>query len=265
MGSEYFIWDLNPIAFQLGFLEIRYYGILFATGIFLAYAMARKLLPLREVDPVHIDNALIYILVLVIICAHLVHLIFYEPSAFYKNPIRIIQVGSGLASHGGFIGAILGLYIYTRRYKISFWRMADCIAIGATITTSFIRFGNFANSEILGRAVDLPWSVVFTRIDSIPRHPSQLYEAVIGFICFAILYFSFRKNREKVPEGYYMWYFVFLYFTMRFLVEFVKDVQSEFTSAETVLTMGQWLSLPLAVFGAYKVLTAKRKYTAAAN
>ncbi|MCS6984698.1 MAG: prolipoprotein diacylglyceryl transferase [Leptospiraceae bacterium] len=272
------VWDVNPVLWrspiELNFIffrwqpEIRYYGVLFAFGIFLAYTIAQRLYRRLNLSLKHLDGMLLYVLVGLILGAHFVHLIFYEPESIWENPVRIFQFGMGLASHGGGLGAIIGLLLYSRKHKISFYEYADPIVVGAALTTSCIRIGNFFNSEILGKKADIPWGVYFPLADPPPvpmRHPSQLYEAFIGLVLFVIMYYLFRRHAGKKVNGYFFYMFLFLYFTFRFFVEFFKDTQLDPTSIlyplEKIMNMGQWLSLPIILFAAYQLWLAKENFS----
>lgn len=243
-----YIHNIDPEFLKLGPITIRYYGLLFGTGIFAAYFIARKFFRLKNHPDAMLDKLLIYLIIGLVLGAHFVHLAFYEPKAFIDNPIRIIQVGSGLASHGGFLGAIIGLYLFSRKHKINFWEYADVLAVGGSIVGIFIRLGNFFNSEIYGRATDLPLGVVFQRRgETLPRHPSQLYEMAIGIVIFLILYFFYKKYYTRVKDGMMLYSFVILYFTTRFFIEYVKEYQV--LNSSFPFTMGQLLSAPLVLFG----------------
>lgn len=260
-SGKFFVWDINPIIFKFGFIELRYYGLFFATGIIVAYYIALKIFRERNIPEELLDRLTIYLVIGIVLGAHFVHLIFYEPSAFYRNPIRIVQLGMGLASHGGGLGAMLAGYLFCRKYKIPFFKMADSVIIGGALTTSFVRLGNFFNSEILGRPSDVPWAVIFARIDFLPRHPSQLYEVAMGIILFLILWLFYKKLAKTRPNGFIFFSFLAIYFSMRFVVEFFKDNQSEFTIAEQFITMGQWLSIPFVLVSLYMLFVKGYAYS----
>lgn len=259
----FFVWNVNPVLFKLGFIELRYYGIFFATGIILAYYFALKIFRDKNLAEDLLDKLTIYLVVGIVLGAHFVHLIFYEPSAFYNNPIRIVQLGMGLASHGGGLGAMLAGYLFAKKYKLPFYLLADSVIVGGALTTSFIRLGNLFNSEILGSYTSVPWAFIFARIDPFPRHPSQIYEILMGLILFAILWYFYKKLSASRPNGFLFYSFIAIYFSMRFVVEFFKENQSEFTQAEQFITMGQWLSVPFVLFALYMLFV--RKYAFAEN
>ncbi len=252
------IWDIDPVIIQLGAIQLRYYGIMFALGIFLAYYTARQLYKVRGIDEKHLDGMLLYIVISMVVGAHLAHLIFYEPSSFIDNPIRILQVGNGLASHGGFVGAVLGHWLYVKRHKQSFYELIDPVVPGAGLLALTIRIGNFFNSEIVGSVTNVPWAVQFVRYDEEFRHPSQLYESFTGLILFLVFFYLYKKEGKTRVPGYFFYWFIIAYFTSRFIIEFWKEKQSELEGAASLITMGQWLSVPMVLFAIYMLYFSKR-------
>lgn len=254
--------NIDPIILRLGPLQLRYYGILFGSGILTAYFIYRYFFRKWGYKDYIPDKLLIYLVVAIVLMAHLVHLVFYEPSAF-TNPARwhrIYEVGEGLASHGGFLGGLLGLWIFTKvhkEYKIPYLKYADILFVGGSVFTAFVRTGNFFNSEIYGRATDVPWAVIFQRRDNIPRHPSQIYEMLVGLIIFFIIFKFYKKNYRRVKNGTITTMFIVMYFTTRFFLEYFKEYQ--FLSKSFPLTMGQLLSIPLILIGLY-ILFVKKYY-----
>jgi len=240
------IWNIDPILVTIGPISIRYYGLLYALGIMTGYLIARSFFRKKGFKDEIFDKLMIYIIVGLVLGAHLGHLVFYEPSAFINNPIRILQIGKGLASHGGIIGVIIAIWIFTRKRKeIRFLDLCDVISIGGSILVPFIRLGNFFNSEIYGRATDLPFAIVFKRRDNIPRHPTQFYEMILGLGIFFFIYYYYKKNMTRLKEGAIFLQFSMLFFTTRFLIEYFKEYQA--VSSSFPFTMGQILSLPLAI------------------
>ena len=154
----------------------------------------------------------------------------------------------GLASHGGTIGLIIALWFYVRRTKINIWRVLDNVAIATPVTACFIRLGNLMNSEIIGKATDVPWAFIFERVDMIPRHPGQLYEAIAYAIFFVIGWYFYRKKPQRVGTGFFFGLCITLIFTARFFIEFTKDIQKDF-EASMLLNMGQLLSIPFIIVG----------------
>ncbi len=254
--------NIDPIILRMGPLQLRYYGILFGSGILTAYFIYRYFFRKWGYKDEIPDKLLIYLVVAIVLMAHLVHLVFYEPSAF-TDPSRwhrIYEIGQGLASHGGFLGGLLGLWIYTRvhkEYNIPYMKYADILFVGGSVFPAFVRTGNFFNSEIYGRATDVPWAVIFQRRDNIPRHPSQIYEMIVGLIIFAIIFTFYKKNYRRIKNGTITTMFIVMYFTTRFFLEYFKEYQ--FLSKSFPLTMGQLLSIPLILIGLY-ILFVKKYY-----
>jgi len=234
-------WNVDPVLVDFGFLAIRWYGVLFAGGVLIAASVYPRLFERRGFPSGHASGSSLWMLLGMVLGAHLIHLAFYEPRSFLQNPRRIIELGYGLASHGGVLGAVLALWIYCRRKGVPFHRYADPLALSAVWVIPFIRVGNFFNSEIIGRPTDLPWGVVFLQRGYLePRHPAQLYEAVTGVLLIAL---TFRLDRKRHGPGFAFYLLTLLYFLARFLIEFVKKHQVLDEGA--LLTMGQWLSLPV--------------------
>lgn len=154
----------------------------------------------------------------------------------------------GLASHGGILGLLIALFFYSRKTKHSMIDTIDLIAVVAGLSFGFIRLGNFMNSEIIGIPTTKPWGVIFDRVDNIPRHPAQLYEAISYFIIFAIMMTLYKRMRDRLKNGFFFGLGSVLYFTARFLIEFVKENQVRFEDKLT-LNMGQLLSLPFILVG----------------
>lgn len=239
-------WNIDPILIDLGLIELRWYGLFFATGVLLGARAMPQYFERFKIPPKHAGSMTVWGLIGMIVGAHLVHLIFYEPRSFIDNPRRIIEIGKGLASHGGGLGVALAVFFYSRRHKIPVHRLLDPM-MGSTVwVIPFVRLGNFFNSEIYGRATDLPWGVIFVRRGlTEPRHPSQLYEALIGFALVAIWLLLHRRVRERWAPGALMYLTVCCYFTTRFLIEYVKEYQT--IHASFPFTMGQMLSAPVAL------------------
>ena len=260
-------WDWDPILIELGALEIRWYGVCFMIGLILCIRTVERSFEDRHLQKEHVSSLSIWLPLGMILGAHLIHLIFYEPGFLGRDAeqlarsframsngieawwsqfkeIRLIQIGSGLASHGGGAGTILALWIFCRKRKQSFFEYADAVMVGASWIIPWVRVGNFFNSEIYGRETDLPWGVVFARRDDLVRHPSQLYEAAIGFALVGLVWWM-HKNRAKLKlhRGQTLAGALFLYFLTRFLIEYVKEYQIIATGFP--FTMGQMLSTPL--------------------
>jgi len=186
-----------------------------------------------------------------IVGARLGHCLFYEPGYYLRHPLEIIAVWQGgLASHGGALGVLIALYLYSRKHPDQpFLWLLDRIAVPTALGACLIRLGNLFNSEIIGVPTHVPWAFVFERVDPIPRHPSQLYESICYAGVFVMLLFLYRRYRAQTPAGLLLGAFLVAIFTARFLLEFVKERQEAYT-LNIPLNVGQWLSLPFILAGA---------------
>lgn len=246
---EHFVWNVEPTIFKLGFLQLRWYGLLFVGSFILGLIIMKKIFIKEGKDASSLDNLLIYALVGAIIGARLVHCLFYEPNYYLNHPLEILYVWKGgLASHGGMIGVIVGVYLYTKQNKLPFFWLLARMAIPGALTAAFVRFGNLFNSEILGKPSELSWAIVFEKVDNIPRHPVQLYEAFSYLIIFAILIVVYRKISPSFSTKLLPGLFLTLIFSVRFLLEYTKTEQATY-SPSIPLTVGQMLSTPFIIFG----------------
>lgn len=245
-------WDVDPVIVHLGPLPIRWYSLgwllAFGVGFYIVQWMFRKEgKPEEDLEPI-----LFYMLAGAMIGARLGHVLFYRPDYYLSHPIEIIAFWKGvrgLASHGGALGILISLYIYTRRHpRHSYLWLLDRVAVPTALGGMFIRLGNLMNSEILGLPSDLPWAMVFVRVDNVPRHPAQLYEALAYLLIFLVLITLYRRREGRVPRGRLIGTFFALVFTARFLIEFVKERHVPF-EASLPLSMGQILSIPMVALG----------------
>ena len=268
----YILWNPNLVAFHLGPMSIRWYSLCWLLGLASAYFIVKRLYKEQKIKPELFDPLFIYCFVGILIGARLGHCLFYEPDYFLSSgkhivemilPIHFMADGSwkftgyeGLASHGGTIGLIIALWLYVRRTKVNIWRVLDNVAIATPVTACFIRLGNLMNSEIIGKATDVPWAFIFERVDMTPRHPGQLYEAIAYAIFFVIGWYLYRKKPQRVGTGFFFGLCITLIFTARFFIEFTKDIQEEF-EASMLLNMGQLLSIPFVIVGLLCIFNRK--------
>jgi phosphatidylglycerol:prolipoprotein diacylglycerol transferase len=264
-------WSIDPILAQLGVLELRWYGLFFATGLLLCAWKAPKYYAMWGLPKQHAERLTLWVPVGMLLGAHYIHLIFYEPHGLLDFPRfedgrfvlgRFLSLGSGLASHGGALGCILALWIFWRRYArpldIPFHRYADATMMAAVWVFPWVRVGNFFNSEILGRPTDSPFGVIFVdRGYDTPLHPVQLYEAAMYFaeVAFATLWWNPRFARRLRP-GTTFYFFLMLHFSLRFVAEFFKESQG--VDEGWALNMGHLLSLPIVLVCAYLLFFTKR-------
>jgi len=263
-------WNVDPEIFSIGQLSIRWYGLLFATAFLSGYIVFTRFLATERLTSEMIDQLLIYIAVGTVIGARLGHCFFYEPEYFLKNPLEVLKIWKGgLASHGASIGIPLALWLYIRKHKLSFLWLIDRIVIVVALGGAFIRLGNLFNSEIYGLPTDLPWGFEFVRdqlydsttgalLPTVPRHPTQLYEALSYLLIFTFLFIFYRRKYLKVRDGFIFGVFMILLFTARFLIEFVKNDQVGF-EAGMKLNMGQVMSLPFILAGVVMIIWTRKK------
>jgi prolipoprotein diacylglyceryl transferase len=206
-----------------------------------------------------LDSLLMYCVFGIIVGARLGHCLFYDPEFYLSNPLKILAIWEGgLASHGGGLGVILAVYFFQRKYKVGYLWLLDRLAIATALFGFFVRFANFMNSEIIGIQTNVPWAVVFARIDLLPRHPAQLYESLSYLSIFIALLLLYRFSDIKNQAGALFGAFLCLVFTARFGIEFIKVKQSAYTG-EFWLNTGQALSIPFFVVGIILLLQAWKK------
>lgn len=248
-----FIHNLNPVLFNLGPLQIRYYGLLLALSLLIGYLILKKLAKRKQVEERLIESYIIWLVIGTVLGARIFHIISDFP--FYiNNPLQIIAIWKGgIASHGAILGGIIATYLFTKKHKLSFYRLADITAVPAALTGAFVRLGNFINGEIVGKITTLPWAVKFPSFEGF-RHPSQLYEIIIHLFLFILLFKLIKKDHKP---GFIFWLFITLYALLRFLVEFVKEYQIFPTTY--IMDWGQLLSIPFLIIGIIMLIRVKRK------
>ncbi len=255
----HFVWNVDPVLLHLGPLQLRWYGLLFVGSFFLGLLLLQYIFKREGKDPALLDTFLIYIMVGAVVGARLMHCFAYEPSFYLSHPLEIFKIWKGgLASHGGLLGSILAVWLFSKKFRFDFMWLLSRTAIAGTITAAFVRFGNFFNSEILGKPTDLPWAVIFERVDMLPRHPVQLYEAFSYLILFAVMMLVYRNTKPKTATRLLPGIFLTYMFTIRFLLEYTKTKQADYTW-DLPLTTGQALSLPFILIGILWLLYAWRQ------
>ena len=248
---NYIVWNPDLEAFHLGPIAVRWYGLMWIIGLALAYFVVQRLYKEQKIKDEYFDPLFIYCFFGILIGARLGHCIFYEPDYF-----KLIGY-AGLASHGGTLGLMIALWMYVRKTKLGIWTVLDNIAIATGTTACFIRLGNLMNSEIIGKVTDVPWAFIFEHVDKVPRHPGQLYEAIAYAILFCIMWVLHKKMPERIGTGWYFGFCLVYIFTFRFLIEYTKEIQEAF-EASLPLDMGQILSIPFVIIGAYCMIRAKK-------
>ena len=255
----YIFWNPDPVLIDFGFYALRWYGVLFATGIMLSYVLVRNAFRRANLADQLFDKFAIAIVIGMFVGMRLGHFLFYEPMAFVERPIEVFLPVSfspelhftgyqGLASHGGTIGILMAVGWFVRKHpSVSGAFVLNRLALVAPLVVGFIRLGNLMNSEIVGRPATVPWAFVFASVDQLPRHPAQLYEALGYFAIFVLLSFL-RPKFELKQQSRLFGLSLILLFGWRFFVEFFKENQVAFEQT-LWLNMGQLLSLPFVIGG----------------
>lgn len=254
--------DFDPVAFSLGPLHVRWYGLMYLLGFLAGWVLGRYRAkrPNSGWTTAQVDDLVFYIALGVILGGRIGYTLFYGFDAFRHDPTTLFRIWEGgMSFHGGFLGVLLAMVLFARKYRKGFWTTIDFIAPLIAPGILFGRIGNFVNGELWGRATDLPWGMVFRQTgDGLPRHPSQLYEAALeGVALFAIVWlFSARPRPTMAVSGV----FALAYGIFRFVVEFVRQPDAQLGYlALGWLTMGQVLSLPMIAVGVVLLALAYRR------
>jgi len=236
---------LNPVLFNMGPFEIRYYGLLMALAFLIGYFILRKLSNEFEISEKQAEDFFIYALLSLIVGARLFEVLFYDPSYYFSNPIKILYVWEGgLASHGAIILTFIVAILYSKLKNIKFYNLADLFIIPIALGASFVRIGNFINNELVGRVTNVPWAVKFSGYEGL-RHPVQLYQASYLFVIFLIL-FKIRKLKDRKP-GIILWSFLLLDSMFRFITEFFKDLPKDYGFYLYNLNLAQYFSVAIVI------------------
>lgn len=283
----YILWNPDIVAFSLGPVEVRWYSLCWCLGLLAVYQLMHYLFKEQKLGEDKFEPMFLYCFLGILIGARLGHCLFYEPGYYLSHPMEMILpmrkfpdgewhfTGyEGLASHGGTLGLMIAIILYSRNVKLNIMHVLDNVAIVTPICACAIRLGNLMNSEIIGHPTDVPWAFVFERVDMLPRHPGQLYEAICYAIFFFIGWFIYRlslkketmeryKSNDKKPfvdirvgSGFYFGLCLFLIFLSRIFIELTKENQVDFESG-MMFNMGQLLSVPFVLLGLYCMLGGK--------
>ncbi len=247
----------DPVALQLGPVAIRWYSLGYIAGLGFVWWYIRRLAaqPRAAMTAAHIDDFVTWAMLAIIIGGRLGYVLFYNFSAYLADPVAIFRLwDGGMSFHGGLIGVILAVIWYVKKNKLDLMRVADVLALVSPVGIGLVRITNFINGELWGRATDVPWAMVFPNDPTgLPRHPSQLYEALgEGLFLFVILMFLYHKTRlAKEAPGVIAGVFFAGYGLARFLVEFVRQPDAHIGIMEIGLTRGQLLTIPMFLFAAW--------------
>ncbi|RAJ26173.1 prolipoprotein diacylglyceryl transferase [Pedobacter cryoconitis] len=257
MSIATIIWNPGDSLIDLGFFALKYYSLFFLLAFVFSYIVVKKQFIKYGIDVELMDSLTIYAVLGTLIGARLGHVLFYDFAYFSQHPLEAVLPVTftphfritgflGLASHGGGIGIMLSLILFSRKFKVKLWFLLDQVALVVPLAGTFIRLGNLMNSEIIGKPTDVSWAFVFLRDDNIPRHPAQLYEAIVYLLIFGFVYLMMKKYPRA--SGFYFGMVIFLIFCFRIAIEFIKEDQSAF-EAGMLLNMGQLLSIPFILTG----------------
>ncbi len=261
MNIDFIRWDINPEIVNIMGFSLRYYGIFFAGGIMLCIIILKGIFKKENISPDKLDTLTIYGVIGIFVGARLGHCLFYDPSYYFNHPLEMflpIQLTSkgeyqftgyqGLASHGGAVGLIIALVLYSNKTQESILNTVDLIGVVAALGGCFIRLGNLMNSEMIGFSTHVPWAFIFEREDALPRHPAQLYEAVAYLLIFFFIFYLYKTHRPQLQNGFFFGICISLIFIARFLIEFVKERQVAFEE-QMQFDLGQLLSIPFILVG----------------
>ena len=256
---EYLVihWNIDPTIFHLGGFELRWYSLLFVSGFILGWYIMKSFYVREKLSTDLLDPLLYMLLICTIVGARLGHCLFYQPDYFLGSWAGFWEIfmpwKGGLASHGGTIAILLGIWWYTNKYGkkngFDYLWVVDHLVIAVSFAACLIRHGNLFNSEIYGGPTSLPWGFVFERNgETVPCHPTQLYEAGVYLLLGIILMWLYWKKLDKMYRGTFTGIFFIGCFGSRFLIEFIKNDQVDF-EADMALNMGQLLSIPFILLG----------------
>lgn len=257
-------WAPSETLFKIGSFGVHYYSLMFIIAFGLGYYLMKKIFDEEKISLDYLESLFVYMVLSILLGARLGDVFFYSWDYYQDHiieillPIRDTPNGytftgfRGLASHGAVIGSLIGLYLYKMKFKeLSLLWLLDRVTIPVAVGASFVRLGNFFNSEIVGKYSSSNFGVVFlNRGESLPRHPAQLYEA-FGYLVLFFLLRQVYKTEKKNREGYLIGLFFAGMFTIRFIIEFLKESQGGFEDVLGILSTGQWLSIPLIILGVY--------------
>ncbi len=253
--------NIDPEIVRIGPFAIRWYGLMYLLGFLSAYFLAKKQLKERGMveEVVHLENLIFWCALGLIVGARLGHVFFYYPGYYLKNPFEIVAVWhGGMSFHGGLLGTVLAGLVYAKKNRLNFFWWADLLVVTAPLGLGFGRIGNFINGELYGRPSSLPWAMVFPAGGPIPRHPSQIYEALgEGFLLFLVLW---KLRKKNWPTGYKLATFLVLYGAVRFFLEFFREPDPGVSLAFGWMTRGQVFCVLMVILGLVLFFVRKGRY-----
>ena len=247
-----FINNFDPIAIQFFSLEIRWYSLAYIFGILIGWFYCKKILIKDAIIIKLFDDFISYLIIGIILGGRLGYVIFYNAEYYLKNFYEILMIWQGgMSFHGGLIGVLFATIIFSKKHNVNKYIFLDLISVSAPIGIFLGRISNFINSELYGRETDVFWSVVFTKVDNLSRHPSQMYEAFLEGLILFIIMFLFTKKNYLLRPGLISSLFLIFYSLFRFAVEFYRVPDEQIGFIFLNLTMGQIISLIFFCFGFY--------------
>ncbi len=249
--------SIDPVIISFSFLELRWYSLAYILGIIIGFYIIKRLNVIKGnlISVKQLDSFFIWAVLGIILGGRIGYVLFYQLPSFYNNPIYLIEIWKGgMSFHGGLLGVIISTFIFCRINKLKFYYLADFVALVAPIGLFFGRIANFINTELIGRPTNFFISIIYPKVDNIPRHPSQIYEALFeGLFLFIILIIIFFKNKNSKNFGLISGLFLIFYSISRFLIEFLREPDPHLGLFFNFITLGQILSIPFLLFGIFIV------------
>ncbi len=245
--------SINPIIISFGFFDIRWYSLAYILAFILGSIFIKKLnrSSYKLLSDIQIDRFFIWAVIGVIIGGRIGYVFFYQTNLFFSKPSYILEIwNGGMSFHGGLIGMIFSIYLFSLKYNVRFFYLSDLVSLVAPIGLFLGRISNFINTELYGRITDFPFAMIYPLIDNNPRHPSQLYEALFeGLILFLILFSYFNKKPKKYLIGNISALFLIFYAIFRFFIEYLREPDYHLGLVFYYFSMGQLLCFPLFLAG----------------
>jgi phosphatidylglycerol---prolipoprotein diacylglyceryl transferase len=254
---------IDPVLIEIGPLAIRWYALAYIAGLLIGWWLMKRFvaLPPSAMTVRDVDDFLVWATMGVILGGRIGYVLFYNFDYYAQNPLAILRVWEGgMSFHGGLIGVIVAMWLFARQRGLSFLALGDAVAVVTPIGLFFGRIANFINGELWGRVSDVPWSMVFPRGGPLPRHPSQLYEAVLeGLLLFTVLWVASRNERIRARPGVLGGIFLIGYALARATAEFFREPDAYYALGPVGITIGQLLSLPFLLFGLWLVMRRQQR------
>jgi phosphatidylglycerol---prolipoprotein diacylglyceryl transferase len=252
--------NIDPILIDLGIIRVSWYGLMYIFGFLASYLLVRYQMKRKDfgVSKLEVENLYFYLILGLVIGARLGYVLFYNLKDYLADPLEIFAIWhGGMSFHGGLIGVLIVGILFSWKNRKSFWKIADLIIVTAPIGLGLGRIGNFINGELYGRVTQVPWGMIFPKGDSLPRHPSQLYESALeGGVLFLILWFLKDK---KLPTGGLLALFLSVYGVFRFFLEFFREPDPQLGFILGPFTMGQTLSALMIIGGIVLLFYLRKK------